>query len=155
MQIVVTAPGSYHSGMNLGFNFATAVNFAFDQWEPEGRKFETCTCQRSVHLIFRSNPFKSIKFQKSILFSDLKIFFYAMWTKSYGQMNRCHLRKEFHRHWNASNARKCSEQSHLWIFTRKMLTLIKCSYVKYAKIIDILSFRKTLPFIWTTLMAKQ
>lgn len=43
-EIVVIAPSAYHSGMNVGLNFAATVNFAFEDWVEEGQKFETCQC---------------------------------------------------------------------------------------------------------------
>lgn len=43
-EIVILAPSAYHSGMNVGLNFAASVNFAFENWVEEGRKFETCQC---------------------------------------------------------------------------------------------------------------
>lgn len=43
-EIVILAPSAYHSGMNVGLNFAASVNYAFEDWVEEGRKFETCQC---------------------------------------------------------------------------------------------------------------
>jgi hypothetical protein len=43
-EFVLTFPGCYHSGMNLGFNCAESVNFALEDWIPIGLKARPCSC---------------------------------------------------------------------------------------------------------------
>jgi hypothetical protein len=42
--IVVTFPTGWHSGFNVGFNCAEAVNFVVDQWIPYGMEARVCRC---------------------------------------------------------------------------------------------------------------
>lgn len=44
-EFVVLNAGAYHSGFNLGFNCAEAVNFATSDWLAKGRVATRCTCQ--------------------------------------------------------------------------------------------------------------
>uniref|UniRef100_A0A0G4IA41 JmjC domain-containing protein n=1 Tax=Chromera velia CCMP2878 TaxID=1169474 RepID=A0A0G4IA41_9ALVE len=41
---IVTLPGCYHFGFNHGNNCAEAVNFAIDEWIPEGARAFACKC---------------------------------------------------------------------------------------------------------------
>lgn len=43
-EFIVLNAGAYHSGFNLGFNCAEAVNFATEEWLPLGEKATRCTC---------------------------------------------------------------------------------------------------------------
>lgn len=43
-EFIVLNAGAYHSGFNLGFNCAEAVNFATADWLPAGRAASHCTC---------------------------------------------------------------------------------------------------------------
>ncbi len=43
-EFIVLNAGAYHSGFNLGFNCAEAVNFALQQWVPLGNIAEQCEC---------------------------------------------------------------------------------------------------------------
>mmetsp|Transcript_42729 Transcript_42729/g.41061 ORF Transcript_42729/g.41061 Transcript_42729/m.41061 type:complete len:138 (+) Transcript_42729:575-988(+) len=43
-QFVVTRAAAYHSGFNVGFNIAEAVNFAVPKWISIGAKAKVCTC---------------------------------------------------------------------------------------------------------------
>jgi jumonji domain-containing protein 2 len=48
---VITMPGGYHFGINLGFNVAEATNFAVPEWVPKGREANICMCRpHSVHI---------------------------------------------------------------------------------------------------------
>ena len=46
-EFVVTYPYGYHSGYNLGFNCAEAVNFALDSWLPMGKIAKKCQCAQA------------------------------------------------------------------------------------------------------------
>jgi jumonji domain-containing protein 2 len=43
-EFVVLNAGAYHSGFNLGFNCAEAVNFATEDWLATGNEATQCTC---------------------------------------------------------------------------------------------------------------
>ncbi|KAK9823398.1 hypothetical protein WJX72_002487 [[Myrmecia] bisecta] len=43
-EFIVLNAGAYHSGFNLGFNCAEAVNFATPEWLPAGKTATRCTC---------------------------------------------------------------------------------------------------------------
>jgi jumonji domain-containing protein 2 len=42
---IVTSPGAYHFGVNLGFNIAEATNFGIPEWIPKGREAKVCMCR--------------------------------------------------------------------------------------------------------------
>lgn len=44
-EFVITLAKSYHSGFNMGFNCAEAVNFATNSWVNLGTKAKSCDCQ--------------------------------------------------------------------------------------------------------------
>ena len=44
-ELVVVFESAYHTGFNLGFNVAEAVNYATDAWLCEFMKFKPCQCQ--------------------------------------------------------------------------------------------------------------
>lgn len=46
-EFVVTFPYGYHSGYNLGYNCAEAVNFALDSWLDFGRIAKRCDCDQA------------------------------------------------------------------------------------------------------------
>jgi JmjC domain, hydroxylase/jmjN domain/HB1, ASXL, restriction endonuclease HTH domain len=43
-EFIVTHPGAYHQGYNLGYNVAEAVNFALPCWLEHGRRAKHCRC---------------------------------------------------------------------------------------------------------------
>lgn len=44
-EAVVTFPGSYHFGFNLGFNLAEATNFGIPEWIAIGKQASVCLCR--------------------------------------------------------------------------------------------------------------
>ncbi|PTB63798.1 hypothetical protein BBK36DRAFT_1126137 [Trichoderma citrinoviride] len=46
-EFVVTYPYGYHSGFNLGYNCAEAVNFALDSWLEMGKIAKKCECAQA------------------------------------------------------------------------------------------------------------
>ncbi|KAL2160149.1 hypothetical protein VTH06DRAFT_1804 [Thermothelomyces fergusii] len=46
-EFVVTYPYGYHSGFNLGYNCAEAVNFALDSWLPIAKLAKKCECAQA------------------------------------------------------------------------------------------------------------
>jgi jumonji domain-containing protein 2 len=44
---IITCPGAYHFGVNLGFNVAEATNIAIPEWIPMGRRAKVCMCRPS------------------------------------------------------------------------------------------------------------
>lgn len=43
--VIITSPGAYHFGVNLGFNVAEATNFGIPEWIPKGREAKVCMCR--------------------------------------------------------------------------------------------------------------
>ena len=43
-EFMITRASAYHSGFNMGFNIAEAVNFALPSWIPIGMKARACRC---------------------------------------------------------------------------------------------------------------
>ena len=43
-EFIVLNAGAYHSGFNLGFNCAEAVNFATEDWLATGKEATQCSC---------------------------------------------------------------------------------------------------------------
>jgi hypothetical protein len=61
---MISRSAGYHSGFNLGFNIAEAVNFALPAWLEVSQKVTSCTCQKdSVRINMGS-------FLKNIMNSD-------------------------------------------------------------------------------------
>jgi hypothetical protein len=46
-EFVITFPYGYHSGYNLGYNCAEAVNFGLEAWLPYGRVAKKCDCSEA------------------------------------------------------------------------------------------------------------
>lgn len=46
-EFVITFPYGYHSGYNLGYNCAEAVNFGLEEWLPFGRVAKKCDCSEA------------------------------------------------------------------------------------------------------------
>lgn len=46
-EFVITFPYGYHSGYNLGYNCAEAVNFGLESWLPYGRVAKKCDCDQA------------------------------------------------------------------------------------------------------------
>lgn len=42
---MITLAGAYHSGFNVGYNIAEAVNFALKSWIDIGKKANSCKCR--------------------------------------------------------------------------------------------------------------
>lgn len=42
---IITCPGAYHFGVNLGYNVAEATNFAIPEWIIKGREAKVCMCR--------------------------------------------------------------------------------------------------------------
>lgn len=42
---IITFPGSYHFGFNIGFNVAKSSNFAIPEWIPQGIHANVCLCR--------------------------------------------------------------------------------------------------------------
>eukprot|EP00955_Chlamydomonas_euryale_P003788 39607-Chlamydomonas_euryale.AAC.12 len=50
-EFIVLNASAYHSGFNMGFNCAEAINFATDSWVEVGKAANACTCRRdAVHI---------------------------------------------------------------------------------------------------------
>lgn len=53
-EFIVLNAAAYHSGFNLGFNCAEAVNFATPSWLQAGRRAQGCRCSKDVvHISMR------------------------------------------------------------------------------------------------------
>ena len=44
-EFMITFPGAYHAGFNLGYNIAESTNFAIEPWIAHGKKAKTCECR--------------------------------------------------------------------------------------------------------------
>jgi jumonji domain-containing protein 2 len=42
--MIITYPGVYHSGINVGYNLNEAINFGTKQWVKEGMRYKGCNC---------------------------------------------------------------------------------------------------------------
>lgn len=50
-EFIITTQGGYHTGFNLGFNMAEAVNFCTPDWLSIFPKMRNCRCQKgNVHI---------------------------------------------------------------------------------------------------------
>lgn len=43
-EFIISAPGAYHSGFNLGYNCAESTNFATESWLKFGAQAQSCSC---------------------------------------------------------------------------------------------------------------
>lgn len=43
-EFMITRAGAYHSGFNMGFNIAEAVNFALPRWIELSNNVSSCKC---------------------------------------------------------------------------------------------------------------
>ena len=71
-EFVITFPYGYHSGYNLGYNCAEAVNFALDSWLEFGRVAKKCDCSQAqdsvwinVHEIERKMRGEETEFEET------------------------------------------------------------------------------------------